>query len=170
LYQFGIKIKKSFLSLMRKTHVIFYCKNNMVSLIFLNFSFKQWNMLELTRNKLSATFNNISVISWRSILLVEGTGAPGENQHPAASHWLTLSHNVVSSTPRLSGIRIRNVSGDMYSKCKRTQNCMETTIVLRIDGFLLTTLYLLFKYLIKITLKYPRHFSCFHVSSCPDYP
>jgi hypothetical protein len=39
-----------------------------------------------------------------------------------------------------------NVSGDMYSKCNRTQHCMETTIVLRIDGFLLTTLYLLFKY------------------------
>jgi hypothetical protein len=25
------------------------------------------------------TFNNISVISWRSILLVEETGVPGEN-------------------------------------------------------------------------------------------
>jgi hypothetical protein len=24
----------------------------------------------------------------------------GENQQPAASHWQTLSHNVVSSTPR----------------------------------------------------------------------
>jgi hypothetical protein len=27
----------------------------------------------------SATFNNISVISWRSVLLVEETGVPGEN-------------------------------------------------------------------------------------------
>ena len=27
----------------------------------------------------SATFNNISVISWRSVLLVEETGGPGEN-------------------------------------------------------------------------------------------
>jgi hypothetical protein len=27
-----------------------------------------------------ATFNNISVISWRSVLLVEETGGPGENQ------------------------------------------------------------------------------------------
>jgi len=26
------------------------------------------------------TFNNISVISWRSVLLVEETGVPGENQ------------------------------------------------------------------------------------------
>jgi hypothetical protein len=27
----------------------------------------------------NATFNNISVLSWRSILLVEETGVPGEN-------------------------------------------------------------------------------------------
>jgi ABC-type uncharacterized transport system permease subunit len=31
----------------------------------------------------NATFNNISVISWRSALLVEETG---ENHRPAASH------------------------------------------------------------------------------------
>jgi hypothetical protein len=29
---------------------------------------------------LNATFNNISVISWRSVLLVEESGVPGENQ------------------------------------------------------------------------------------------
>ena len=34
----------------------------------------------------NATFNNISVISWRSVLLVEETGVPGENHRPAASH------------------------------------------------------------------------------------
>jgi len=28
----------------------------------------------------NATFNNISVISWRSVLLVEETGESGENQ------------------------------------------------------------------------------------------
>jgi hypothetical protein len=28
---------------------------------------------------LNATFKNISVISWRSVLLVEETGVPGEN-------------------------------------------------------------------------------------------
>jgi len=31
----------------------------------------------------NATFNNISVISWRSVLLVEETG---ENHQPAAGH------------------------------------------------------------------------------------
>jgi hypothetical protein len=28
---------------------------------------------------LNATFNNISVISWQSVLLVKETGVPGEN-------------------------------------------------------------------------------------------
>jgi len=31
---------------------------------------------------------------------VEKTGVPGEDHRPATSHWQTLSHNVVSSTPR----------------------------------------------------------------------
>jgi hypothetical protein len=34
----------------------------------------------------NATFNNISVISWWSVLLVEETGMAGENHRPAASH------------------------------------------------------------------------------------
>jgi len=34
----------------------------------------------------NATFNNISVISWPSVLLVEETGEPGENHRPVASH------------------------------------------------------------------------------------
>jgi hypothetical protein len=34
----------------------------------------------------NATFNNISVLSWRSVLFVEETGAPGENDRPVASY------------------------------------------------------------------------------------
>jgi hypothetical protein len=49
----------------------------------------------------NTTFNNISVISWWSVLLVEETGIPGENHWPVASHWQTLSHNVVSNTPHI---------------------------------------------------------------------
>ena len=44
-----------------------------------------------------ATFNNISVISRQSVLLVEETGVHRENHRPVASHWQTLSHNVVSN-------------------------------------------------------------------------
>jgi len=46
-----------------------------------------------------ATFNNFSVISWQSVLLVEESGVPKENPRPVTSHWQTASHNVVSSTP-----------------------------------------------------------------------
>ena len=42
----------------------------------------------------------------QSVLLVEKTGVPGENCRPVTSHWLTLSHNFVSSTPRLRGISL----------------------------------------------------------------
>jgi hypothetical protein len=34
----------------------------------------------------NATFNNISVISWRPVLLVEETGLLGENHRPVAIH------------------------------------------------------------------------------------
>ena len=49
---------------------------------------------------LYATFNNISAISWRSVLSVEETGVPEENHRLDLSHRQTLSHNVVLSTPR----------------------------------------------------------------------
>jgi len=32
----------------------------------------------------NAAFNNVSAISWRSVLFVEETGVPGENHRPAA--------------------------------------------------------------------------------------
>jgi hypothetical protein len=34
----------------------------------------------------NATFNNIAVISWQLVLLVEETGEPRENHRPVASH------------------------------------------------------------------------------------
>ena len=34
----------------------------------------------------NTTFNNISFISWWSVLLVEETGVSGENHRPVASH------------------------------------------------------------------------------------
>jgi hypothetical protein len=35
----------------------------------------------------NATFNNISAISWRSVLVLEEAGVPGENHRPWASNW-----------------------------------------------------------------------------------
>jgi hypothetical protein len=45
----------------------------------------------------NATFNNISVISWLSVLLLEENGVPGEKLRPCASRTQTLLHKVVSS-------------------------------------------------------------------------
>ena len=60
----------------------------------------------------NATFNNISVTSLWSILLVEETGGSGQNHQPVTSHRQTLSHNVVHLT--LSGIRTHNIISDNH--------------------------------------------------------
>jgi hypothetical protein len=57
----------------------------------------------------NASFNNISVISWWSVLLMEETG---ENHRPVASHWQTLSHNVVHLD--LIEIQTHNISGGRH--------------------------------------------------------
>jgi hypothetical protein len=90
----------------------------------------------------NATFNNISVISLQSVLLVEKTGVPGEIHRSVASHWQTyyyfnyivavsfswwwkqekttdLSHNVVSSSLYLCGIMV-NLRTD--STLAKTEN------------------------------------------------
>ena len=54
----------------------------------------------------NATFNDISIKSSWSDLLVEEIRVPRENHQPAASHWQTLSHNVVLSTPHLKGFKL----------------------------------------------------------------
>ena len=41
------------------------------------------------------TFNNISVLSWWVVLLVEETEVPGEKHCPVASHRQTLSHTCI---------------------------------------------------------------------------
>jgi hypothetical protein len=48
----------------------------------------------------NTTFNNISVILWRSVLLVEETVVPREIHRLVASHLQTLSRYIVLSTPR----------------------------------------------------------------------
>ena len=53
-------------------------------------------------------FSYIFVVSF----IGGGTRVPRVNHQPVASHWQTLSHNVVLSTPRLNRIRTHNVSGD----------------------------------------------------------
>jgi hypothetical protein len=44
----------------------------------------------------NTTFNNLSDISWWSVLLVEETGEPRENHPPVGGHWQTFIANIYS--------------------------------------------------------------------------
>ena len=59
----------------------------------------------------NTTFNNISVILWRSVLLVEETGVPAQKLQ-TYSKSDKLSHNVVHRA--ISEIQIQNFSGDKH--------------------------------------------------------
>ena len=78
----------------------FSSKEPLVSLRFIIVSIVSALVLIANSNKnivrvivFNATFNNSSAIS--SVLFVEETGVPGENNRPASSHQQTLSHNAV---------------------------------------------------------------------------
>ena len=76
---------------------------------------------------LTATFNNISVIPWRSVLLVEETG---ENYRPAASHWQTLSHtSCVEYTSPWAGFELTTlvvIGTDCIGSCKSNYHATKT--------------------------------------------
>ena len=79
-----------------------------------------------------ATFNNCSVISWRSILLVEKTRVPGENHRPVAIHCQTLSHNVASRALRRERVffsltTLVVIGIDCTSSCKSNYHTITTT-------------------------------------------
>jgi len=57
--------------------------------------------------------DTISVISWRSVLLLEETRVP-EKTTDLSKSLTNIINNVVSSTHRLSVIRTHNVSDDKH--------------------------------------------------------
>ena len=76
--------------------------------MYLVIGIEKWNDGQPVHRRfggLNATFNNISVMSWRSALLVDETGVARENHQPDVSHWQTLSHNIVCSASRISGVK-----------------------------------------------------------------
>ena len=80
----------------------------------------------------NATFNNIAFIGWRSVLLVEETGIPGENNRPATSQGQTLSHSVVSCTPRIERrfeLTFVVIGTNCTGSCKSNCHMIMTTLL-----------------------------------------
>ena len=101
---FNILITTTYLYLSNKI------KCDIFSVFYVNFSRKWPGLVVFGFMMLNATFINISVIWWLSVLLVEETGVPWENHRPAASQWQTLLDNVVLLA--LSGSWTHNISSD----------------------------------------------------------
>ena len=68
----------------------------------------------------NATFNNISVTSWQSVLLVELTWVPWENHWPVASHWQTLYYDIGSCKSNYHTITTTTTPEMLWSVCKLT--------------------------------------------------
>ena len=84
----------------------------------------------------NVTFINISAISWRTVLLVREVRVHGENHRPAASHWQTLSYNVVSTTLRHKRIRtLVTIGTDCIDSCKSNYNIITATTTI-IDNYI----------------------------------
>ena len=76
----------------------------------------------------NATFNNISVISWRSVLLVEETGVPGENHLSQVT--AKLYHIMLyTSTWSIFDLTTSVVIGtDCIGSCKSNYHTITTTM------------------------------------------
>jgi hypothetical protein len=79
---------------------------------------------------LNATFNNISDLSWRSVLLVEETRVPGENHRSAVSHWQTYHMILYWAHLAWAGVELTTlvvIGTDCTGSCKSNYHTITTT-------------------------------------------
>jgi hypothetical protein len=108
-----------------------YLTFNIIFLLLLFFYISYWGAqylywvrVRIGVKVFNAIFNNISVISWWSVSLVEETRVPGENHWPAAGHWQTISHNIVS---RFELTTVVVIGSDCTGSCKSIHHTITTT-------------------------------------------
>ena len=77
---------------------------------------------------LNATFNNISAISWWSVLLVEETGVPGENHQPIASQChINVTYCCIEYTSLWKGFEFTTlvvIGTDCTGSCNSNAICL----------------------------------------------
>ena len=78
-----------------------------MSFFVIGISFHVWCMV------FNATFNNISVISWRSVLLVEDTGKTSDLLQDTENFYHIMLYGIILSMNR---VRTRNIRGDMITQ------------------------------------------------------
>jgi hypothetical protein len=85
----------------------------------------------------NTTFNNFSVISWQSVLMMEETEVLAGNHPHVTGSWQTLSHNVYRVHLVMSRIQTPNFSGDISMKHRQkfVNNCIVIICVNHIDVF-----------------------------------
>jgi len=94
----------------------------------------KWTVVSGSRVRvmvLNATFNNLSVISWRSDLLLEETGEPGKNLRPVAKSldklYCIMLYRVHLARARFE-LTILVVKGtDCIGSCKSNYHAITTT-------------------------------------------
>jgi hypothetical protein len=77
----------------------------------------------------NATFNNTSAISWRSVVLLEETGIPGENYRRVTIHRQTLSKKMLHREFELTTLVV--IVTECTVSCKSNHHHTITTTTAR---------------------------------------